>query len=27
LKAIRLGQNVVDYTTSRKLPPDKLSVR
>jgi Domain of unknown function (DUF4159) len=26
-KAIRLGQNVVDYVTSRKLPPDKLSVR
>jgi Domain of unknown function (DUF4159) len=27
IKAIQLGHNVVDYATSRALPPDKLSVR
>ena len=27
VKAIQLGQNVVDYATGRELPPDKLSVR
>ncbi len=26
IKAIKIGQNVVDYATGRKLPPDKLSV-
>ena len=24
LKSIKIGQNVIDYVTSRKLPPDKL---
>ena len=24
LKSIKIGQNVIDYATSRKLPPDKL---
>ena len=27
IKAIRVGQNVIDYATGRKLPPDKLSER
>jgi hypothetical protein len=27
IKAIRLGQNIIDYVTSRELPPDKLSER
>jgi RNA polymerase sigma factor (sigma-70 family) len=27
LKAIQLGQNVIDYATGRVLPPDKLSER
>ena len=27
IKAIRVGQNAIDYATGRKLPPDKLSER
>jgi hypothetical protein len=27
IQAIRVGQNVVEYATGHKLPPDKLSVR
>ena len=27
IKAVQLGENVVDYATNRKIPPDKLSVR
>jgi hypothetical protein len=27
IEAIELGQNVVDYATSRKLPPSKLAAR
>ncbi len=27
VKAIRVGQNAIDYATGRKLPPDKLSER
>src|SRR5262249_29184380 len=26
IKAIKIGQNVIDYATKRELPPDKLSV-
>jgi hypothetical protein len=25
VEAIKIGQNVVDYVTGQKLPPDKLS--
>jgi hypothetical protein len=25
IKAIRVGQNVIEYATGHKLPPDKLS--
>ena len=25
IRAIKVGQNVIDYVTGRKLPPDKLS--
>jgi hypothetical protein len=25
MKAIRVGENVIDHVTSRQLPPDKLS--
>ncbi len=27
IKALRVGQNVVDYATGRELPADKLAVR
>ena len=27
IRAIKVGQNVIDYVTGRKLPPDKLSDR
>ena len=27
IKAIKVGQNVIDYVTGRELPPDKLSDR
>ena len=27
IKALRVGQNVVDYATGRELPADKLTVR
>ena len=27
VKAIRVGQNVIDYVTNRTLPPDKFSER
>jgi hypothetical protein len=27
IKAIRVGQNAIDYATGRKLPPDNLSER
>ncbi len=27
IKAIRVGQNVIDYVTGREMPADKLAVR